>query len=466
MISSVGLEHYLDRVGVTGSNPVSPTMIKITKYFLFFFLLTTQFILSQEYNFDKLHDYFDVLEENNKFMGSVAISKGDSLIFTRSVGYLDFEINKKINSRSKFRIGSISKTFTSVLILKAEEDGKLNLDDTIESYFPDIPNSNKITVDNLLSHRSGIFNFTDSSDYTDYMLEPKSRAELIDIISNFDSSFKPGRRSSYSNSNYVLLTIILEKIYSKDYSEILLDKIIKPLRLNSTYYGGVININDNEARSYMYAGKWIKQDETDPSIPLGAGGIVSNPIDLVKFSYLLFNGKILKEESLKKMKKMNGQFALGLFDIPFYNKNGFGHTGGIDGFSSVFSAFTDDDIYYALNSNGTNFNNNDISIAVLSEVFEKPYEIPVFLNFEVNHRDLMKLIGSYSSKQIPLIIQVSVENNVLIIQATGQPKISLDAIEKNLFKSEVVGAELEFVPDENSFILKQNGAKIKFEKSN
>tara|TARA_B000000475_G_scaffold152633_1_gene122907 strand:- start:101 stop:1501 length:1401 start_codon:yes stop_codon:yes gene_type:complete len=466
VISSVGLEHYLDRVGVTGSNPVSPTMIKITKYFLFFFLLTTQFILSQEYNFDKLHDYFDVLEENNKFMGSVAISKGDSLIFTRSVGYLDFEINKKINSRSKFRIGSISKTFTSVLILKAEEDGKLNLDDTIESYFPDIPNSNKITVDNLLSHRSGIFNFTDSSDYTDYMLEPKSRAELIDIISNFDSSFKPGRRSSYSNSNYVLLTIILEKIYSKDYSEILLDKIIKPLRLNSTYYGGVIDINDNEARSYMYAGKWIKQDETDPSVPLGAGGIVSNPIDLVKFSYLLFNGKILKEESLKKMKKMNGQFALGLFDIPFYNKNGFGHTGGIDGFSSVFSAFTDDDIYYALNSNGTNFNNNDISIAVLSEVFEKPYEIPVFSNFEVNHRDLMKLIGSYSSKQIPLIIQVSVENNVLIIQATGQPKISLDAIEKNLFKSEVVGAELEFVPDENSFILKQNGAKIKFEKSN
>ena len=80
MISSVGLEHYLDRVGVTGSNPVSPTMIKKTKYFLFFFLLTSQSILSQEYNFDKLHEYFDALEGNNKFMGSVAVSKGDSLI--------------------------------------------------------------------------------------------------------------------------------------------------------------------------------------------------------------------------------------------------------------------------------------------------------------------------------------------------------------------------------------------------
>ena len=464
MISSVGLEHYLDRVGVTGSNPVSPTMIKKTKY-LFFFLFISQFIFSQENNFDKLNEYFDKLEENNKFMGSVAVSKGDSIIFKRSIGYLDVEMNKKLNSNSKYRIGSISKTFTSVLILKSIEDRKLNIDDTIEKYFPDIPNSDKITIENLLSHRSGIFNFTDSSDYTNYMLETKSREELIQIISNYDSSFKPGRRSSYSNSNYVLLTIILERIYSKNYREVLFDKIIKPLELQSTYYGGVINTNNNEARSYIYAGKWLKQNETDPSVPLGAGGIVSNPTDIVKFSYLLFNCEILNKDSLNKMKKINGQFALGLFNIPFYKKTGLGHTGGIDGFSSVFSVFRDDDIYYALNSNGTNFDNNDISIAVLSEIFEKPYEIPVFSNFEVNPKDLEKLIGSYSSKEIPLIIQVSVDNNALIIQATGQPKISLDAIEKNLFKSEIVGAEFEFIPDENSFILRQNGARIKFEKS-
>ena len=463
MISSVGLEHYLDRVGVTGSNPVSPTMIK-KLIFLLFYLFALQSIFSQEYNFDKLNQYFNALEKNNKFMGSVAVSKGDSLIFNRSIGYLDIEMNKKINYSSKFRIGSISKTFTSVLILKSVEDGKLYLDDTIESYFPEIPNSNKITIDNLLSHRSGIFNLTDSADYINYYLESKSRKELINIISNFDSSFKPGKRSSYSNSNYVLLTIILERIYSKDYSEILYEKIIKPYDLKSTYYGEVINTNDNEARSYIYAGEWLKQDETDPSIPLGAGGIVSNPIDLVKFSHLLFSGKILKKESLEKMKKNNGQFALGLFGIPFYNKTGFGHTGGIDGFSSVFVAFTDDNIHYALNSNGTNFNNNDISIAVLSEVFEKPYEIPAFSNFEVNYKDLIKLIGSYSSKQIPLKIEVSVKNNALIIQATGQPKISLNAIKENLFKSEVVGAEFEFFPEENTFILKQNGAKIKFEK--
>jgi len=431
-----------------------------------FYLFLSQFVFSQEYDFEKLDKYFDNLKENNRFMGTVAISKGNELIYTKSIGFLDYENNILLNSNSKFRIGSISKTFTSVLILKSEEDGKLNLDDTIEVFFPHLPNSEKITIEDLLSHKSGIFNFTDSPEYMEYRIQPKSREELIKIISNFDSIFKPGMRSEYSNSNYVLLTIILEELYSKNYSEILLEKITKPYELNHTYYGDKIDVNNNEAKSYIYAGKWIEQEETDASVPLGAGGIVSNPSDLTKFSYLLFSGKILKDQSLEKMKKINGQYGLGIFTIPFYKKTAFGHTGGIDGFSSIFANFTEDGISYALNSNGTNFNNNDITIAVLSAIFDKPYEIPIFSNYEIYPEDLDKLIGSYSSKTIPMIIEVTREDNTLIIQGTGQPKISLEAVERNIFKSNIVGAEFEFKPEDNSFILRQNGAKIKFVKNN
>ena len=431
-----------------------------------FYVFLSQFVFSQQYDFEKLDKYFDSLKENNRFMGTVAISKGNELIYTKSVGFLDYENNILLNSNSKFRIGSISKTFTSVLILKSEEDGKLNLDDTIENFFPDLPNSEKITIENLLSHRSGIFNFTNSPEYMEYRIQPKSREELIKIISNFDSIFKPGSRSEYSNSNYVLLTIILEEVYSRNYSEILSEKITKPYELNHTYYGDKIDINNNEAKSYMYAGEWIEQEETDASVPLGAGGIVSNPSDLTKFSDLLFTGKILKDQSLEKMKKINGQYGLGIFTIPFYKKTAFGHTGGIDGFSSIFANFTEDDISYSLNSNGTNFNNNDISIAVLSAIFDKPYEIPTFSNYEIYPEDLDKLIGTYSSKTIPLIIEVTREDNTLLIQGTGQPKISLEAVERNIFKSNIVGAEFEFKPEENSFILRQNGAIIKFVKSN
>ena len=431
-----------------------------------FYVFLSQFVFSQQYDFQKLDKYFDSLRENNRFMGTVAISKGNELIYTKSIGFLDYENNILLNSNSKFRIGSISKTFTSVLILKSEEDGKLNLDDTIEDFFPDLPNSEKITIENLLSHRSGIFNFTDSPEYMEYSIQPKSREELIKIISNFDSIFKPGMRSEYSNSNYVLLTIILEEVYSRNYSEILSEKITKPYELNHTYYGDKIDINNNEAKSYIYAVKWIEQEETDASVPLGAGGIVSNPSDLTKFSHLLFSGKILKDQSLEKMKKINGQYGLGIFTIPFYKKTAFGHTGGIDGFSSIFANFTEDSISYALNSNGTNFNNNDISIAVLSAIFDKPYEIPTFSNYEIYPEDLDKLIGTYSSKTMPLIIEVTREDNTLIIQGTGQPKISLEAVERNIFKSNIVGAEFEFNPEENSFILRQGGAKIKFVKSN
>ena len=106
------------------------------------------------------------------------------------------------------------------------------------------------------------------------------------------------------------------------------------------------------------------------SVPLGAGAIVSTPIDLVKFSNALFNGKLLKAESLEKMKTIKDGYGMGLFQIPFYDKVSYGHTGGIDGFTSVFSHFDDNNVSYALTSNGSDFNNNNISIAVLRAVFD------------------------------------------------------------------------------------------------
>ena len=146
---------------------------------------------------------------------------------------------------------------------------------------------------------------------------------------------------------------------------------------------------------------WKVEPETDISIPLGAGGIISTPSDLVKFSDALFGGKLLKSESLEIMKSIKDQYGIGLFQIPFYDKIGYGHTGGIDGFSSVFSFFSDGNISYALTSNGTNFNNNDISIAVLSAVYNKPYDIPEFSTYTITSEELDKYLGVYSSKQIP-----------------------------------------------------------------
>ena len=428
------------------------------------FLSVTPIGFSQTFDKTKLDNYFQVLEKNNKFMGSVALSKNGELIYTKSIGYADLEHKIKATEKTKYRIGSITKSFTSVLIFKAIEKKKLDLNETIDTWFPTITNSNKITIKHLLTHRSGIHNFTNNANYLQWNTQSKTEKEMIEIIQKGGSDFKPNSRAMYSNSNFVLLTFILEKTFNMSYSELVQTQIIKPLHLANTFVFGKINPKNNEANSYHYFGSWKKEAETDFSVPLGAGAITSTPTDLIKFANALFEGQLLTPESLKIMKTIKEGYGSGLFQVPFYSTIGYGHTGGIDGFRSVYSYFEDDKISYALTSNGTNMNNNDISIAVLSAVFNKSYQIPVYTNYTLTSEDLDKYLGVYASKQIPLKITVTKNKNTLIIQATGQQAFVVEAKEKDKFSLDQVGAKFEFNPTEKTMILFQGGGKFKFKK--
>ena len=434
-------------------------------------ILTTALLLtlgqigfSQNFDKTKLDNYFNAIEQNNKFMGSVAVSKNGEIIFTKSTGFADVENNVKATEKTKYRIGSISKSFTAVLTLKAVEEKKIDLNQTIDKWFPSITNAKEITVKHLLSHRSGIHNFTDDKDYLTWNTQPKTETKLIEIIQKGGSDFKPDSKAEYSNSNFVLLSYILEKIFAKSYSDLLQEFIVKPIGLTNTYVFGKINPNNNECKSYSFSGTWKLETETDFTIPLGAGAISSTPSDLTKFADALFGGKLLKTESLEIMKTVEDGYGIGLFQIPFYKNIGYGHTGGIDGFNSVYSHFADDKISYALISNGTNINNNDISIAVLSAVYDKPYEIPVFTTYILTSEDLDKYLGVYASKQIPLKITITKDRNTLIAQGTGQPAFTLEATDKDKFKFDQAGAKFEFNPTDKTMILFQGGGQIKFTK--
>jgi D-alanyl-D-alanine carboxypeptidase len=292
-------------------------------------------------NFDKtkLDNYFQALGDNNKFMGSVAVSKNGTIIYTKSIGLADVENNIKATENSKYRIGSISKSFTAVLVLKAIEEKKLDLTQTLEKWFPTITNAKKITLKHLLTHRSGIHNFTDDKDYLSWNTQPKTEKEMVEIIAKGGSDFEPDRIAKYSNSNFVLLTYILEKVFSKSYSNLVQEYIVKPIGLTNTYVFGKINSNNNECKSYNFAGSWKIKTETDFTVPLGAGAIVSTPSDLTKFADALFGGKLLKSESLEIMKPIQDGYGMGLIRMPFYQSTGYGHTGGIDGFNSVYAHF-------------------------------------------------------------------------------------------------------------------------------
>ncbi|QGY42667.1 serine hydrolase [Maribellus comscasis] len=421
-------------------------------------------LFSQHVDKEKLDLLFENLDSYNKFMGSIAVSQNGSVIYQKSIGNADIERGIKPDNHTKYRIGSISKTFTSVLILKAVEENKLGLDETLDTFFPSIKNSDKITIQHLLYHRSGIYSFTDDPEYKNWRTEPKSEKEIIGTISKGKSLFLPGSTYKYSNPNYILLSYILEKVYKMPFAKILEEKIIKPLALNNTGFGGKIKTEANEAYSYLYSESWKKDKETDMSIPMGAGGIISTPEDLIRFIEALFEGKLISKENLGKMTTIKDGYGMGIYVLPFYDKKGFGHSGAIDGFTSTLVYFPDENISFALTSNGTNYSNNEITIKVLSSVFGKPFDIPNFKTYEVSSADLDKYLGVYSSMEIPLKVTITKDGTKLIAQATGQKDLRLDAFDKDKFSFDKVGLIMEFQPEKETMLLKQNGGEFHFTK--
>ena len=419
-------------------------------------LILSNNTLSQDINKARLDSLFSMLEMKQKVMGSVAIFKDGNEVYHNSIGYADVDKGLKANQDTKYRIGSISKTFTSAIMMQLIEEGKLSLDSKLSQFFPEIPNSNEITIEHLLRHRSGLYNFTNSSKYPSWMESPKSQSELIDLFIENDAMFEPDEKFEYSNTNYVLLSFIIEDMEGISYASVLLDRITKPLNLINTYYGGTIESGNNEAYSYYMEDEWKLGTETDMSIPIGAGGIVSTPYELNKFFNALFAGKVVCKSSLTEMTKLVDGYGLGLFQLPFYEHKAFGHNGGIDGFQSNTAYFTEDGVSVALTTNGLAMGMNEILIGILSIYFGRDYEFPTFEpGITLVSEDLEKYLGIYSSEELPIKITITKNGDQLYAQATGQSAFPLEAFEIHKFKFDRAGIKMEFLPEEGRMILIQ-----------
>jgi D-alanyl-D-alanine carboxypeptidase len=434
-------------------------------------LFTTGTIQSQNINKLKLDSLFNILAEKNKAMGSVAISKNGRIIYNKAIGcsYISDSEKKLSNESTKYRIGSITKMFTATIIFQLIEEGKTTLNTTLSNYFPNLPNAATITISNLLNHRSGLHNFTNDPDYLTWMTSPKTEEEMLAVISKSKVDFQPGQKYEYSNSNYVILGYIIEKICKAPYSKVLKDRITSRINLKDTYYGGKTDISKNECYSYQWTKSWEQQPETDMSIPGGAGAIVSTPSDLTKFIEALFSYKLVSEKSLITMKTLTAGYGMGMVQMPFYEKKGYGHGGGIDGFVSNLIYFPEDSLALSYCTNGVVYPMNNILLGVLSIYFSKNYSIPQFAakpDIKLATEDLDKYLGEFSSLQLPLKITVTKDKATLIIQATGQSAIPLEAIDTNKFQFEQAGIEIEFNASGSEFTLKQGGGNFLFKKGN
>jgi CubicO group peptidase (beta-lactamase class C family) len=410
---------------------------------------------------DSLLTYF---YDNNKFMGSITIREKGEVVFEKAYGFADVAAKIPAKTDTRYKVGSITKMFTSAIIFQLIEEKKLTLGTKLSDFFPDIKNAEKITIADMLGHKSGLYNYTDDAAFDSYSSKLQNRKDMLQRLESYPPAFEPGEKTEYSNSNYLLLGYIIQDITKKTYKENVASRVIKKADLKHTYYFGKINTKKKEAYSYSFDnGKWVKAEEWHESVAGAAGALQSTGDDLTKFIKALFDGKIIKPESLAEMLKIDMGYGRGIFAFPFGERKFFGHNGGIESFNSVLGYYPKDDMGFALLVNGDNYNYNEIVIGILSCYYKLPYFFPNLKSVKVDESILKRYEGVYSTPSLPFKVDVKLVAGELVAHATDQGSFPLNPLSETEFNFDPAGITITF--SQAGFTLRQaDGAVTEFTK--
>lgn len=437
--------------------------VKCTLAVLFWLVLSSTGY-TQSIDKAKLDQLFDRLLEKNKGMGSIALAKDGKILYSRSFGYGQITETSKnpLTENSKFRIASITKTYTAVMIFQLVEEGKLKLSDHLDQFFPQIHNASKITIEQILNHRSGIPELTVE---TGWRAQPKTHEEILAVIERGKPSFEPDSEHAYSNTGYVLLGYILEKIDGKPYQEILKRRIADKIGLKNTYMGvGNTKVENNESLSYRYLGTWKEAPEMDLSIPAGAGAIISTPTDMCKFIQALFDGKLVSKSSLDQMKTMRDGEGMGMEPFSFADHVLYGHTGGSNVSGSWLAYEPIEKLAMAYTTNAKIYPVKDIIAGVFDIYWNKPYQVPTFNALEVSSEILDQYVGVYVVASTPAKMTVIKTGSTIAIENNGST-IPLEATAPNKFTL-TPGVTVEFDTAKKQMTIRRPQGERVFTKEN
>ena len=420
-------------------------------------------VWSQPLNKAKLDQLFDRMLEKNKGMGSICIAREGKVLYSRSFGYSQISdtMKKAFTDDTRFRISSITKTYTAVMIFQLIEEGKLRLDDKLDKFFPQIPNAAKITIAQILSHRSGIPNIAPDGSG----MRQRTQEERVAEIAKGQPDFEPGSRHLYSNSGFVLLGYIVEKVGGKPYQDALKDRIVAKLGLKNTYMGaGNTNVERNESLSYRWLGEWKEAREPDFSIVAGAGAIVSTPADMIKFIQGLFDLKLISQKSLDEMKTMRDDEGMGMEPFTFDGKTLYGHTGGSNTSGAWLAYYPEEKLAMAYTTNAKVYPVKDIISGVFDIYWNRPFEIPSFDAFKIDPQMLDQYTGIYTAAGAPVKWTVTRKDSILFIQG-GDKAVPLEATAENKFTI-TTGVTVEFDAAKKQMTIRRPQGERVFTKDN
>jgi CubicO group peptidase (beta-lactamase class C family) len=407
------------------------------------------------FDFGKLESYLDAIHQKKGFSGEILVANGMNILFQETIGLTSHESNLELKKDAKFRIASITKTFTGTLILIAQEERKLNVHDKAVDYINGLsPKFKNITIEQLLTHQSGL---PHNEAIKDYWLK-KSKLQMtpeqiIAEINAVDLLFDPGSEMSYSSLGYYLLASILENVYSSSFEDLLKDKILDKLQMTET--GVVDNL---KIIPQMASGYHLVTDDSlvvapyrNYSMLKGAGDMYSTASDLLKWNYSFFTNTLLSEKSKtivfteqnKTKVNSNDNYGFGWF-ISSDNPLKYYHGGGTWGFSTHSAIYPDKQISIIILSNVSTLPISTIAEDVEKIVFGKPFQMPTpdeISEKSVNHE---MYCGTFISDSNRMVLAISTFNNSLYAKLGNNPQFEIYPSGKHQFFGKKIEMELTF----------------------
>jgi CubicO group peptidase (beta-lactamase class C family) len=381
---------------------------------------------------------------------AVLVAQNGKILFEKGYGLADLEHHVPVIPQTTFRIGSITKQFTAAAILKLQEEGKLSLDDKLSKYIPDFPRGDEVTLRQLLTHTSGIHDYSDDP----RMTKPITTEAIIEELKmqKHPYDFDPGGAWRYDNSGYVLLGYIVEKVSGQSYGSFLRENFFHPLAMTDTGVHHAQLDLPHEALGYSLITNgftWaLNEDQTWCG---GAGALYSTVEDLYRWNEGIFNGRVLDAASLKaaftpdKTKEIQGYnrdtgYGFGWFIRRHRGLREISHGGGLDGFRSMLLRLPDEKFTVAILANAGPGRTNaspEILAYQLVAIFlaDKLVPLPI-VNTNVSPKSYEALTGRYDliPDFIPgqvagpdggVIVTISRQGTHLFGQAAGRPEVEM-----------------------------------------
>ncbi len=406
------------------------------------FALLFNFSYGQQKDDAQLTTYFDkILSEQfktNEPGATVLVSRNGKVIYKKAFGMANLELNTPMQVDNVFWIASIGKEFTAIAILQLMEQGKLNLQDDITKYIPDYPTHGyRITIEHLLTHTSGIHNYSGMKDPEKKLAFDCTPTEVIDFFKNMPMRFPPGTKWEYSNSGYFLLGYIIEKITGKTYAEYLEEHIFKPADMTNSHFASNKKIINNRVSAYSLGNNGFENARfLNMTHVYSAGAIQSTVADFFKWHQAVHTYKLIKKESLDKAftryKLTDGtevDYGYGRRLGYVYENPSIWHGGSIEGFGTAEIYLPKEDVFVVVFSNCDCSYPKDIASKLAALTSGRPYE---YKTIPVDSAILKGYEGVYENKT-GLQRTITSSENKLFSQLGRGPKSLLKAYENNAF---------------------------------